>query len=178
MGTMHFRLDQTIAAAPADVYAPLRDGASWPVWSPLVGSFELERPGVDEPEGLGAIRVFRTGRVATREEIVELLPERRFSYVLLSGLAIRNYRADVDLEPTGRGTVLHWHSAFTAKVPGSGWLYRWQLAGSSASLCKGSPPTPRRPREVRVQSATRPVGRHTLHDRWLAEAQSEAEASG
>jgi Polyketide cyclase / dehydrase and lipid transport len=136
MGTMHIRLDQTIAATPADVYALLRDGASWPVWSPL-GSFELERPGVEEPEGLGAIRVFRTGRIATREEIVQLLPERRFSYVLLSGLAIRNYRADVDLEPTGRGTVIHWHSAFTAKVPGSGWLYRRQLARFIGQLVQG-----------------------------------------
>jgi hypothetical protein len=177
MGTMHIRLDQTIAAAPADVYAPLRDGASWPVWSPL-GSFELERPGVDEPEGLGAIRVFRTGRVATREEIVELLPERRFSYVLLSGLAIRNYRADVDLQPTGRGTVLHWHSAFTAKVPGSGWLYRWQLARFIGQLVQGlaahAEASSRSVRSISHETSSL----HTLHDRWLAEAQSEAEASG
>src|SRR5450755_5002355 len=112
------------------------------------------------------------------EEIVELLPERRFSYVLLSGLAIRNYRADVDLEPTGRGTVLHWHSAFTAKVPGSGWLYRWQLARFIGQLVQGlAAHAEASSRSVR--SISHETSRlHTLHDRWLAEAQSEAEASG
>jgi hypothetical protein len=34
-----------------------------------------------------------------REEIVELIPDRRLSYVLLSGYPFRDYRADVDLEP-------------------------------------------------------------------------------
>lgn len=76
---------------------------------------------------MGAIRVFRTGRVTTREEIVELVPARRFNYSLLSGLAIRGYRADIDLEPTEEGTVIRWHSSFDPKLPGTGWLYRRQL---------------------------------------------------
>jgi Polyketide cyclase / dehydrase and lipid transport len=114
------------SAAPATVYGLLRDGASWPEWSPL-GSFEIERAGEDEPEGVGAIRVFRTGRVTSREQIVELIPDRRLSYVLLSGLAIRNYRADVNLEPDADGTRIHWRSSFDPKLPGTGWLYRRQL---------------------------------------------------
>ena len=40
----------------------LRDGATWPVWGKL-DSFELERPGASEPEGLGAVRIFRQGKV-------------------------------------------------------------------------------------------------------------------
>jgi hypothetical protein len=118
----------TTSAEPGVVYALLRDGASWPEWSPL-GSFELERAAEDEPEGVGAIRVFRTGRITNREEIVELVPNRRFSYALLSGLAIRGYRADVDLEPADGGTLLRWHSSFDPKVPGTGWLYRRQMSG-------------------------------------------------
>jgi hypothetical protein len=113
--------------APADtVYALLRDGASWPAWSPL-GSFELEAPGQDEREGVGAIRVFRTGRVASRERIVELVPGRRLSYELLSGLPLKGYRADVDLTPDGDGTLVRWHSTFRAKIPGTGPLYRFAL---------------------------------------------------
>ncbi|MEN3608460.1 SRPBCC family protein [Plantactinospora sp. ZYX-F-223] len=113
-------------ASPAVVYALLIDGAGWPGWSPL-GSFELERPGADEPEGVGAIRVFRTGRVTSRERVVERVPDRRFSYELLSGLPLRDYRADVDLTPERGGTSIRWHSTFTAKVPGTGWLYRRAL---------------------------------------------------
>lgn len=117
----------TTTAPPAVVHALLRDGAAWPEWSPL-GTFELERPGEDEREGVGAIRVFRTGRVTSREQIVELVPDRRLSYVLLSGLAIRDYRADVDLEPDGEGTVIRWRSSFRAQVPGSGGAYRRGLS--------------------------------------------------
>jgi Polyketide cyclase / dehydrase and lipid transport len=115
------------AADPMAVYRLLAAGNTWPVWSPI-GSFELERAGPDGSESLGAIRVFRTGRVTSREEIVELVPGRRLSYALLSGLAIRDYRADVDLTPDGTGTVIRWQSRFTGKVPGTGWLYRVTLA--------------------------------------------------
>ncbi|HEX3647012.1 MAG TPA: SRPBCC family protein [Pseudonocardiaceae bacterium] len=109
-------------ARPQDLYALLRDGASWPVWSPI-GSFELRRPAEDEPEGVGAIRVYRTGRITSVERIAELVPDRRLSYEQLSGLAIRGYRADVDLEQDGDTTTIHWHSSFRPKVPGTGWLY-------------------------------------------------------
>jgi len=117
------------AHSPADaaaLYALLADGASWPTWSPL-GSFELERPGGSEREGVGAVRVFRTGRYTSREELVELVPGRRLSYVLLSGLPLRGYRADIDLTPNGTGTEIRWHSTFRPKVPGTGWLYRVAL---------------------------------------------------
>jgi hypothetical protein len=125
-GSQVIERSATTSAGAEVVYALLRDGATWPEWSPL-GSFKLERAAEDEPEGVGAIRVFRTGRVTTREEIVELVPARRFSYRLLSGLAIRDYRADIDLEPTEEGTVIRWHSSFDPKLPGTGWLYRRQL---------------------------------------------------
>src|SRR5215203_2363884 len=62
----------TSSAEPAAVYALLRAGATWPVWGPL-DSFELERPGEDEPEGLGAVRLFRSGRVTGRDTIAELV---------------------------------------------------------------------------------------------------------
>ena len=80
------------AAGARTVYDLLIDGSTWPTWSPLE-SFTLEAPAPGGGEGLGAIRAFRTGRAVSREEVVELVPERRFSYALLSGLPLRNYRA-------------------------------------------------------------------------------------
>jgi hypothetical protein len=115
---------RAVTAADADtVYALLRDGASWPRWSPL-GSFELVRAGADEPEGLGAVRLFRTGGLRSYEEIVALEPGRRFGYALDHGLPLRDYVAYVDLSPVDGGTEIHWHSTFTAKIPGTGWFYR------------------------------------------------------
>jgi hypothetical protein len=113
-------------SAPDAVYALLRDGASWPQWSPL-GSFRLLRQGDGEPEGLGALRRFRTTVFHSDEEIVALEPDRRFGYALRGGLPLRDYVAYVDLAPLDGGTEIHWHSTFTAKVPGTGWFYRWFL---------------------------------------------------
>lgn len=120
---------ETTARSSADattVYALLVDGMSWPTWSPL-DSFELESEAPGGGEGLGAVRVFRTGRTVSREEVVELVPDRRFGYALLSGLPLRNYRARIDLTPFDGGTVIHWRSSFTPKVPGTGWIYRRAL---------------------------------------------------
>jgi hypothetical protein len=131
MRTLHIDVTATTSATPATVYALLRDGATWPQWSPIE-SFTLESSGslessIDEGEDVGAIRVFRTGRIRSRERLVELVPDRRLSYVLVDGLAVRDYRADIDLRQTLSGTDIHWHSGFRAKVPGTGWLYRRQL---------------------------------------------------
>jgi hypothetical protein len=115
------------SSADADtVYALVESGATWPTWTGL-GSFELERPGEGAVEGVGAIRVFRTWPFTSREEIVERVPGRRLSYVLLSGMPLRDYRADIDLTPNADGTAIRWHSTFDATVPGTGWFWRWFL---------------------------------------------------
>lgn len=136
MGLLRIDVRVTTSAGPDTLYGLLRDGASWPVWSPI-GSFELRRPAADEPEGVGAIRVFRTGRVTSVERVAELVPGRRFGYELEHGLAIRDYRANIDLEPEGGATVIHWHSTFRAKVPGTGWLYRRTLSGFIQRCAEG-----------------------------------------
>jgi len=121
------RIDVTArsAADAQTIYRLLADGRTWPTWSPI-GSFTPGDP-AEVPEKVGDIRLFRTGRTLSRERIVELVPGRRVSYELLAGLPLGGYRADVDLTPEAGGTVIHWRSRFTAKVPGTGWLYRWAL---------------------------------------------------
>jgi uncharacterized protein YndB with AHSA1/START domain len=127
----------TTTADPATVYALLRDGATWPTWSPIE-SFELERPGADEPEGIGAVRLFRQGRVTGHDEIVELVPNRRYSYRHWSNLPVRDYRGDVDLEPTADGgTAIRWATSFEPKYPGTGRLLRRGLDGFIAKVTAG-----------------------------------------
>jgi hypothetical protein len=121
MRRRHIEVTQHSAAAPASVFALLIDGGTWPRWSPIE-AFELERPGDPPPEGVGAIRIFRRGRTTGRDEIVEVVPDRRLSYRSLSGLPVRDYRARVDLEPDGNGTAIRWEAAFAPKVVGAGWL--------------------------------------------------------
>lgn len=117
----------TTSGDPTSVYELLADGSTWPTWSPI-DSFELLEPGDGPPEGLGAIRLFTTGRHKSRERVVERSPGSAFSYVLEAGLPLRDYQAVITLRPAaGGGTTINWRSTFTSKVPGLGWLYRRQL---------------------------------------------------
>jgi uncharacterized protein YndB with AHSA1/START domain len=112
----------TSSADPARVFALLKDGSTWPDWT-MFDSFELERPGRDEPYGVGAIRVFITRVSRAREEVVEIVPDQRLGYVLLSGFPFRDYRANVDLEPLpGGGTSISWRASFNPKY--LGWFWR------------------------------------------------------
>ena len=119
------RIEHTASttADPAAVYALLRDGATWPRWGKL-DSFELERPGEREPEGVGAVRIFRQGKVEGRDTVAELVENRRFSYTHESKLPVKNYRADIDLTPRQGGTEIRWVTQFDPKFPGTGGLVR------------------------------------------------------
>ncbi|HEY6416230.1 MAG TPA: SRPBCC family protein [Acidimicrobiales bacterium] len=126
MGRQHVDATAWSAAPPPAVYALLVDGSTWPSWSGHSG-FELVERGEGDGDGVGAIRILHRGTMRSREQIVELVPDRRLGYTLLAGLALRDYRANVDLEPERGGTAIHWYSDFSAKVPGTGGLYRWAL---------------------------------------------------
>jgi hypothetical protein len=137
MGRQRIEHRATTTAAPATVYALLRDGAGWPAWAPIE-TFQLEREGANEPEGVGAVRRFTGGRVIGHDEIVELVEDRRFSYAHTSNLPIRDYRGDVDLEPTAEGgTEIRWVSSFDPKWPGTGRLLRRGLDDFVAKLANG-----------------------------------------
>lgn len=103
-------------ADPARIYALLLDGSTWPSWSTL-GSFELVR-GTDGE--LGSVRLFKTGKHRSYEELVELVPNRRLSYALVPphNLPFATYRADVDID----GGTIRWHSQFTMKRRGTALL--------------------------------------------------------
>jgi hypothetical protein len=118
-----YRISQTAetSAAAATVYALLRDGSTWPTWS-TIDSFELEKPGAGEPEGPGAVRIFRSGRIVGRDEILGFTPDRSFRYAHLRGLPVKDYRGEVDLRPIDGGTAISWQVEFSPKVPGTGWL--------------------------------------------------------
>jgi uncharacterized protein YndB with AHSA1/START domain len=128
MGQKVIEHEVTTSASPEAVFALLADGSTWPDWSPI-DSFELVTPGDGTPEGVGAIRVFHTGKIHSRERVVTAKPPQVFSYELISGLAVRDYKAVVTLLPSdgGSGTRVKWRSTFRAKIPGTGWIYQRQL---------------------------------------------------
>ena len=108
------------AAAPVEtVWRWLADARSWSTWARFSYS-ELECEGVPAPDGVGAIRRFGSSGVVSREEILEFDPPRHLAYTLLSGMPVRDYRADVTLTADGDGTLIAWRSSFFPKYPGTG----------------------------------------------------------
>lgn len=116
------------AAPPAAVFALLADVGSWSRWGAWEETgLESEAPGGGG--GVGAVRRLRSRTygqvVVSRERVEELVPERRLSYSLLSGLPLRDYRGVIELEPDGAGgTRITWSSRFEPAVWGTGWFYR------------------------------------------------------
>lgn len=126
MARQHVEATGWSPAPPSAVYRLLVDVASWPSWSGHKTAELVER-GEGDGDGVGAVRILRRGGVSSREQIVELVPDRRLGYILLSGLPLRDYRANVDLTPERGGTAIRWYSDFEAKLPGTGWLFRVAL---------------------------------------------------
>lgn len=130
-----FVVDVVVPAARQTVWQLLDESSSWPTWTPI-DSYACERSA--GPDGLGEIRVFRNGRHTMREEIVERQPGSHLAYTVLSGLAVRDYRAAIDLSQTGPGsTRVRWRTTFRAKVPGSEWIYRRALLTATAGFVDG-----------------------------------------
>ena len=122
MGHKEIEVRQVIPAFPAAVFAALLDRPSWPAWSGHT-AFELVRPGASGPYDVGSVGLLHSGRRrVVREQIVEVVTDRRIGYTLLAGLPLRDYRADFDLTPVGGGTEVRWHSSFDAPS-GFGWIY-------------------------------------------------------
>jgi uncharacterized protein YndB with AHSA1/START domain len=101
------------AASPQRVFDLLADAPSWKDWAgPLVPGAWWEREGVPAPGGVGAVRRLGIRGASSREEIVAYDPPRHLAYIWLTRV-VRDYRADVRLEPDGAGTRIVWAGSFT-----------------------------------------------------------------
>lgn len=127
---------RTTTAPPEDVWRILADSRTWPNWTPIEEHTQVKPGGAD---GRGEVRRFKTGRIEVSEEIVEVRPSERLSYILLGGLAVKDYRADIDLTglELGGGTRISWHTTFRPKIPGTGWIYKRALERATGDFIDG-----------------------------------------
>lgn len=123
MTTASYEVSAHSSAAPERVWALLADATSWQRWAgPMVMRSWWEREGEPPPGGLGAIRRLGMRGASSREEIVAYDPPRHLGYAWATRI-VRNYRADVRLEPVpaqagGTGTRIVWGGSFTPTVLG------------------------------------------------------------
>jgi hypothetical protein len=117
-----YRVETTaVAAAPIDaVWARVADictGSQWGQWDETT----RVRDGAPTPDGLGALRRFRRGRRVHTEEVVAFDEPRRLAYEVREGLPVRDYHAELTLEPVGGGTRIRWSSDFDGTNAVGGW---------------------------------------------------------
>jgi uncharacterized protein YndB with AHSA1/START domain len=106
--------------APRDVvWSVMTDHVRYARWG-RSKQVTMEREGSPDPNGLGAIRVFHAGPSKVREEVVALDPPARLVYRLVSGVPVRDYRSEMQLEEDGDVTVLTWTSSFAERIPLTG----------------------------------------------------------
>jgi len=100
----------------------------------------LLREGEPPPDGVGALRRFALGPGGSQEEVVAWEPPRHLAYVVVRGLPVRNYRADVLLEDDSTGTVVTWRCSVEPLVPGTGaalrLLLRRIVRGFAVRVCR------------------------------------------
>lgn len=135
MGT-HAYVVRTRSAAPREVvWETLADVPGWVRWGPFDES-ALERPGNDDPPGVGAVRRVRTGRRVVREEITAFEPVHRMTYHLLGGLPVSAYVAEVLLDADGDGTRITWAATLRPRLPGTGGLIRRRLESAVGEVAR------------------------------------------
>jgi hypothetical protein len=118
---------RTVSVSRERLWTVLEVHASYHVWGPW-SEASLTREGASH-NGVGAVRRLRVDRrTVVIEQIVAFIPPTHLSYVLLSGLPLRDYRADVTLTalPNAR-TSVQWQARYRPKIQGSGWLIRMRL---------------------------------------------------
>jgi uncharacterized protein YndB with AHSA1/START domain len=141
MGSQSFSVTKVAQAPRERVWALVSDGAGWKNWAGVVKS-SLEREGDPRPDGVGAIRKLGPGPFGSREEVVVWDPPSHLGYVILSGMPVRNYRADIELhektgpDGTGMTTVIQWSASFDPKLPGTGPLLRVGLGAIIGRFAK------------------------------------------
>ena len=127
----------TVSSAPPDaVFALLEDAPGWSRWAgPLVrwSAWEKDR-GSGSPGGIGWVRLLGTRRFHSKEEIVGHERPRFLAYEVRAGFPVRGYRAEVNLEPEGAGTRIHWSGGFRPLVPLTGRLMLAFIRGMIGSM--------------------------------------------
>jgi uncharacterized protein YndB with AHSA1/START domain len=108
-----------IHAPQAVVWDVMTDHVLYERWT-SAKAVAMERHGSPHRNGVGAIRVFDSGPLKVREEVLEFDPPRRMVYRLASGLPVRDYRSEMQLEADGEVTVMTWSSSFEPRIPLTG----------------------------------------------------------
>lgn len=131
--THGFRLVRRIDAPVEVVWGLLADHAAYEEWTPVPVS-RLEATGAEQRDGVGAVRFLGAGPVGTREEVVAFTPNKHLAYGIVSGLPVRNHRADVRLRDEDGRTSVVYEGRFESALPLAGPVLGLVMKGAIRTL--------------------------------------------
>ncbi len=134
-----FEASASSSASVEAIWPLIGEAARWQEWSWMTRT-SLLRQGDPAPDGVGALRRFALGPGGSKEEVVAWDPPHHLAYVVVQGLPVRHYRADVYLEEVGSGTVVTWRCSVEALIPGTGsalqFALRRMVGGFARRVCR------------------------------------------
>ena len=120
---MYFRIEQTSAASPLQVYDVIQDLERWPDWMKGIRKAGWEKRGAPGT-GVGGVRRLGAPGLSIREEILAGTPPGHHSYTMLSGMPVKNHRGDIRIEGRPGGSRITWYVSFDSRIPLLGGLLR------------------------------------------------------
>jgi uncharacterized protein YndB with AHSA1/START domain len=123
MGKLHVEAEQTTRAAPGIVWALISDVMTYPRWGPWQEA-GYRSPGDTSPRGPGAVYWLRSSRryglryPVSVEKILDAEAEQHLAYTVIEGIPVRNYRAEITLEPAAGGTRIRWAASWDRTLAG------------------------------------------------------------
>jgi hypothetical protein len=99
--------------------------------------FTAEAPGDKANNGAGCIRRVASGWMIVRERLESADPPNSLSYVILSGVPVKDYHAKMEFSDKNGQTFITWSAIFIPKIPGTGWLIRNTMKKAYNQLLDG-----------------------------------------
>lgn len=129
-------LEHRVHAARRRVWEILADHEHMVAWFPA-REVVRRRPGVPDPDGVGAVRVVRVAGLALEEKITAFKPHERLEYQVIEGGPLSECRAVVVLSRADEGTRVRWSLALRPLVPGTGWILKRAAERTLARALRG-----------------------------------------
>ena len=111
-----FVINGTVKASPDTVFDVYLDHRGYENLMSVIRKAELEREGDPAPNGLGAIRKLHLIGATVREEVTQYERPAKYSYRMLSGLPLEEFKATVTFTPSEEGTAVAYHVAVVGSL--------------------------------------------------------------
>jgi uncharacterized protein YndB with AHSA1/START domain len=111
-----FVLEDAVKATPATVFDVYTDHRAYADLIGPIRTAELEQEGKPAPNGTGAIRKLHMPGATVREQVTEYDRPNSYSYKMLSGLPLREFKATVTFTPTEQGTAVAYDVTVTGSI--------------------------------------------------------------